>query len=341
MSGSGTDAGTSLEGESVSSREGVVGEVSADAASDVPERPRSGSGRWWLAGAGIAALFLMLVAAAVWTVPGRSVGGVELLDYVSSDADVVAVWRVSAIMDAVDALDDFRGYEVRGWDLRYSVQDGSILVGSLWIEGRGVEEYLMAVDLDDLVGYSLLKGVFWFDDLRYELEEVGYERGVYRTFEVWAGSSHYGFLEDEGVIVAAADRDSLRSVINHHYSDGLSVASAPEHDLRRILERVGPGVFQFASAGDDTQWGCSLRRCQGYGLALTGYDALEEEADVEFVMLFSSERSAAAAADEYDELLSFAESVQSNGFFSFGGEVRIEDGVSDGEFVVGQASVSP
>ena len=44
---------------------------------------------------------------------------------------------------------------------------------------------------------------------------------------------------------------------------------------------------------------------------------------------------------EYDEVLRFAESVPTNGFFSYRGPVIVVDAVADGKFVVGEAVVSP
>ena len=44
------------------------------------------------------------------------------------------------------------------------------------------------------------------------------------------------------------------------------------HGLNLVMDRLGDGGFMFASVDRDTHWGCPVRRCQGYGLALTGYD---------------------------------------------------------------------
>ena len=87
--------------------------------------------------------------------------------------------------------------------------------------------------------------------------------------------------------------------------------------------------------------GCRIRRCQGYGFALTGYDVAEEEVNAQFVALFSSERSAETAAAEYDELVDFAVGVQRNGIFNFVGDVDVEDAESEAEFVTGTATISP
>ena len=268
-------------------------------------------------------------------------GGSELLRYVPEEADMVAVWDMGEILGAGYAVQDFGGFEVRAWDLPYAVDGEDFRVGSLWLEGFYVDYYLMAVDLDEGAGFSLVRGRLDFGGLREALEDVGYRDGVYRTFEVWSGRGHYALLEEEGIVLSASERGVLRSVLNGLYLDRPSVGSVSGHELGGLLDQAGPGAFVFAVADSGSEWGCSVPRCLGYGVSLREYDPVEGRARAEFAVLFSSERSAERAAEEYDRLLDFAESVQSNGFFSFGGIVAVEDAVAEGRLVVGQAWLSP
>ena len=58
------------------------------------------------------------------------------------------------------------------------------------------------------------------------------------------------------------------------------------HGLNPVMDRLGDGAFTFASVDRDTHRGCPVRGCQGYGLALTGYDVAELEASAECAVLF-------------------------------------------------------
>ena len=264
-----------------------------------------------------------------------------LLKYVPEDVDVVALWRMPELLKSSDALEDFGGFEVRAWEMPYELYAGELRVGSLVLDSWLVSEYMMAVDLDSDMGVSLVLGDFVFEHLRDDLSYLGFVEDSYRGYEVWSGLEHYAFLPHPGIILASADEIWLRQVLNLLHRRADMLPDSDGHGLNLVLERLREGAFLFASVDRDTQWGCPVRRCQGYGVALTGYDVAELEATAEFVVLFSSERSAQVAADEYDELLRFAESVADNGFFDYRGRVIVVDAVADGKFVDGEAVVSP
>ena len=264
-----------------------------------------------------------------------------LLRYVPEDSNVVALWRMPELLSSADALDDFGGFEVRAWGLPYGLNGYELRVGSLVLDTWHVSEYLMAADLQSDSGVSLLRGDFVFDYVREDLASLGFQEESYRGYEVWAGREHYALFPDDGVIMVAAQESWLREVINLRHRGAGMLPDALGHGINHILERLGSAGFVFASVDRDTEWGCPLKRCRGYGVALTGYDIDELEAKAEFAVLFSSDRAAQVAADEYDEVLRFAESVPTNGFFSYRGPVIVVDAVADCKLVVGDAVVSP
>ena len=74
---------------------------------------------------------------------------------------------------------------------------------------------------------------------------------------------------------------------------------------------------------------CSDKRCQGLGIAFTGTDADAEQFTAEFAVLYSSERAAEQAADDYDTIaISWKLLVG----------LDVDDTTSDGEFVVGEGT---
>ena len=106
----------------------------------------------------------------------------------------------------------------------------------------------------------------------------------------------------------------------------MSLANAEDSDLKRVLDKAGsaPQVWFF---NEDRR---GIKRCQGYGIAFGGYDAVAEEIPASFVLLFSSPQAAERAADEYDEVATFVEERRFEG-----GNIAIADIAIAGEFVVG------
>ena len=273
---------------------------------------------------------------------GGASGGGSLLEIIPEDTTLLAIWDIQAILSAEDALEDFGGFEIRHWGALANVDEDIIEIGNLELDTSQIEQYAFAVDAEEGWGFVVVKGSFFFDDIRDELEDAGFEEDSYRKYEFWTGSEHYALLEDDGYIISSGEEDAVKGLLNSIYQDADSLEGVDGGDLKLILDKLGGGGFVIAVAADsDFDWGCAIRRCQGYGFALTGYDVSEEQAHAKFVALFSSERSAETAADEYDELVDFAESVQRNGFFDFVGDVDVEDAISDGEFVTGTANISP
>ena len=174
----------------------------------------------------------------------------------------------------------------------------------------------------------LLKGTFQFDDLRDDLEEQGHEEDSYREYEVWYGQRNYALFEDDGYVIVSRNKDATEEVLKTLYRGSGSLADAEnDNELKRILDKLGNAPVVLAVVGDS----CTVKRCQGYGMAAISYDIGEEELSSELVVLFSSERAAEDAADDYDDVADFIEQTM---------DLDVADTTSDGEFVLGTGTES-
>ena len=168
------------------------------------------------------------------------------------------------------------------------------------------------------------------EDIRDDLDDAGHEESSYRGYEVWEGTSHYGLLEEAGYVIYSDSEDVVEDAVGVLYRGEGSMADAEDNDLKQILDKLGnaPDIYAF----DDSH--CEvLSRCQGYGVAFTGYDYDKEETGAQLAVLFSSERAAESAADDYDDVADFIERNLSFGSSS----LDIDNLKNEGAFVVGQA----
>ncbi len=178
----------------------------------------------------------------------------------------------------------------------------------------------------DGVETVVLKGAFDLDDIRDELEDAEVEKDSYRGYEVWDNNS--GLLVamfDEYLVFG--DEDQVETVLKNLYNEARTLERTDEdNEMKQVLDKVGAGYLVYAATGDDA---CSaVDNCDGYGWAVTEVDESDEEAVVEIALLFSSERRAERAADDYDQVADFLERVD---------DLDIDDTESDGVFVIGQA----
>ena len=241
---------------------------------------------------------------------GSSASASSLLEMVPEESVSVSIADLRSIREDVDLEE---------------VLDISSPVEEIDIEE--IDEYVR-VRLETGEVVYLLEGISQFDDLRDDLDENGYQEDSYREYEVWIGPWSYALFEEEGRIVVSNRRDGTQEVLKTLYRGSGSLAKAEGTDLKRILDKLGDAPFVMAVAGDDL---CSAKRCQGYGSTPTRYDISREKLHVDFVVLFSSERAAEAAEDDYDEVADFIER-QVN--------LDVADTKSEGEFVVGTATRS-
>ena len=195
------------------------------------------------------------------------------------------------------------------------------------------EEFVLGLaweDFDEITfaewegnGVSVLKGGFDFDDVRDELEELGLEESSYRGYELW---ERFALLQEDGYLVFSSSPDPVEEVLKNLYRDEGHLAGAEDNDLKRILEKLPEGFLKVASVREGF---CPVKRCQGAGISATGMDLDREAVTGEIAILFSSERSAEDAAEEYDAIADFVKEEWDS---------DLENTESDGEFVIGTAT---
>ena len=277
---------------------------------------------------------LAIVAAVVLTqfLGGRQEAAASLLTltppeniYYGSRLDIAAIARDEDFQEIYGPDLDAEG-ALEGW------------VGSLEIDPALLASALAVNQAEgkwDGQRLYILEGDFEFADLRADLEDLEYEETSYREYEVWEhrGGRDYYALVGEGQYVLRSDsEDAVKAALNSLYRE-VSLANAEDSDLKRVLDKVGSATRVWFFNED---W-CEIKRCQGYGIAFSGYDAVAEEIPVTFVLLFSSAQAAERAADEYDEVATFVE----EGITFDDGNIDIADIASDGEFVVGSGKYVP
>lgn len=251
---------------------------------------------------------VLVVAMAFLIVGCRTSSGYSLLKLAPADSHQVLIQNLVLIREDP--------YLERSLDIR----SPSILIDLEEIE------MLVIVVFGDSSEVSFLKGDFQFDDLRYDLEEFDYEEDFYRGYEVWEGRRYYALLEDEEYIILSDSRSAIRRSLKVMHQGSGSLAGSEDNDLKRIVGELGRAPLVFAAVGEGF---CGLRRCRGVGTAFTGYDVSAEEFDLDFAVLFTSERSARIAEEEYDEVTDYLDD-----------SLRVDARImrSQGDFVLGSGT---
>ena len=280
----------------------------------------------WLiiGGAGGGVVLLVIIVAVVFT---QFAGGGppmpnSMLHLVPEDADGLRSMDIPATMGDTD----FHEYGFPGGTLAAYVSldwEEGMSVGDTEIDLEQIDEYLTVVGDSEV---NLLKGQFQFDDIREDLDDAGYEEDIYRGYEVWTGRQNYALLEATGYIIFSPNQDAVEDVLKTLYRGDGSLADAEDNELKRILDKAGDGLAVVASVAEDE---CPVKRCQGFGAAFTEVDLDAEAVVTKVVVLFSSERAAEDAADDYDDVADFLDGRLN---------IDIADTKSDGEFVTGQGT---
>lgn len=297
--------------------------------------------RWVLIGGGVAGIVavVVVVAAVMLTAGGGGNGSASTLELVPDDTEVLFVLNLAAVRSAEA---DFPGdYD----DFVDELQDE--IESEFDTEEIGFEQVnsiIVAAENESFDGAVVMQGDFFFGDIQDEWEDREYEEDSYRGYEIWDGGNYFVLLEEAGAIVASGSEDQVKDLINIVDRGTGALADDPEEDLARIVSRLGPSPVMIAAAGDSgEQCENAVAGCAGFGLAYSGADPDREEVTVNLVVLFSSERRAERAIDDYDDVADLMESLL-DGFADeaddFAGlpnaeDVDVDDLLVEGEFVVG------
>ena len=288
--------------------------------------PPSGSfslhNRWLLIGAAGGGVVLLAVIAVVafMFLGGDLPMPQQTMELVPEDATQVIARDTQAVISDEDFAESLG---ITGDDLERSV------VGVLELDTAEITDEVHA-RMPSSNYLRIYAGNFQFEDIRDDLDDAGHEESSYRGYEVWEGASYYVLLEEAGYVIFSDSEDDVEDAVGVLYRGEGSMADAEDNDLKLILDKLGyaPQIYAF----DDSH--CEvLSRCQGYGVAFTGYDYDEEETGAQLAVLFSSERAAESAADDYDDVADFIE----HNLLILSSSLDIDDLKNEGTFVVGQA----
>ena len=313
-------------------------------ASSPPSGPASRGGfnwrnRWVLIGGGAAAIVAVVVIVVAVMLTGGGPGGSSALALVPDGTGAVVMLDMATIRsrqadfpgDYDDFIDDVQQ------EIEWKFDTGEIGV-------EQVTDFILLADDRYFDDAMLLLGDFVFDDIRDEWEDLDFEEDSYRGYEIWDGGNYYVLLEDEGAIVASDSEDLVRDVINIVDRETGSLADDDSGDMARIIAALGSSPVVVAMAGDlGEQCGDAVSGCAGVGAAFAGSDPDREEITMELAVLFSSERRAERAADDYDDVADFLEALlddladEADNFSGLpdADSVDIDDISAEGEFVVG------
>ena len=296
--------------------------------------------RWVLIGGGGAAIVaIVVIVAAVMLTGGGPGGSSSVLALIPDDTGAIVMLDMATIgsrqADFPGDYDDFIDDVQQEIEWKFDTEE---------IDVELVNDFILLANDGYFDDAMLLLGSFAFDNIRDEWDGRDYEDDSYRGYEIWDGGDYYVLLEDEGAIVASDSEDLVKDVINIVDRGTGSLADDDSGDLARIIAALGSSPVVVAMAGDlGEQCDAAVPGCAGIGVAFAGSDLDREEMTVDLAVLFSSERRAERAADDYDDVADFLEALLDSiaeDADDFSGlpnadSVDIDDISAEGEFVLG------
>ena len=297
--------------------------------------------KWVLLGGGVAGIVavVIVVAAVMLTAGGASGGSSSALELIPDDTGVLFLLDLEMVRAGQEEFpgdyDDFLDELQEEIDSEFNTEE---------ISFEQVNSIIVAAENQFFDGVIVMLGDFAFGDIQDEWEDREYEEDSYRGYEIWDGGDYFVFLENAGAIVASNSEDRVKDIINIVDRGTGSLADDQEGDLARIVSQLGSSPVVVAAAGDyGEQCENTVAGCAGFGLAYSSADLDREEVTANLAILFSSERRAERAVDDYDDVAELMESLL-DGFAEeaddFAGlpdaeDVDIDDLSVDGEFVQG------
>ena len=240
-----------------------------------------------------------------------------LLDQVPDGYVQVVQWDVASLLND-EGLDDLQDKFLEAWE---------------WVEEYGIflDDVTNVVSANDDRSNSLwlLSGEFEWDDVRDDLDDVGFDDSEYRNVEVWEESSRgltVGLLEDRGlVVISSPEDDGVKDVIRALQSGEGFLFEDTDLEITRVLGRVKVGFQMMAEEGCGD---VDVRSCKGVAYSV-GRGEDELTLNLEWVFLFRSDSSARSGSSDIEDY--FEDEMPS--------EVDVEDVEQDGEYVVVRATI--
>ncbi len=274
--------------------------------------------RWLVVGAcaSLAAVLIVIGLVVLLSRAGGASAPTSLLRLVPAGSTAVHIQKASEILGG-RAPDNYRDAFETNWshleDLGFSIYEVETVV---WAHDEASGNRLLVMD-----------GGFEFDDIRDELsEEWGYEDSEYRGYEVWEGRTWewpvIALFESEGMLFMANRREAAREVFRNLQDGTGSLAAETDSRMRQLLDETGDG-WMVHPVFDDCP---GIDRCQALAYSLSERD--QDSANIVAVLLFTSERAAERASDDYDQVYDFL-----NTRTVYGGELEVDVIESRGKVV--------
>lgn len=274
--------------------------------------------RWMAVGSGALLLAVLVVIVLAMLLPKATGPGASgtLLRMVPADSTAIHIQKASEILDG-RAPDNYRNAFETSWnhleDLGFSIYEVDTLV---WVTDSASGNQLL-----------VMEGEFEFDAIRDELSDGwGYQDSEYRGYEVWEGRRWkwpvIALFESDGVLLMANRLEAAREVFRNLQNGSGSLVDEKDSRMRQFLDVAGEGWVIHPVFGD-----CGgVDRCQALAYALS--ERNDDSANIVAVLLFTSERAAERAADDYDQVYDFL-----NTRSVYGGELEVDVIESRGKVV--------
>lgn len=298
--------------------------------------------KWVLIGGSIAVVVavVVIVAAVMLTAGSGVVGGNgSALKMLSDDTEVLVMIDMAAIRNNED---NFPGdYDDFADDMQQRIDDA---LDTQEVAYGQVDSYILAGNSRTYEEMLLIQGDVAFSDIQDDWEDQGFQDDSYQGYDIWDGDDYYVLVEKHSAVIVSDSEQMIRDVIKIIDRESGSVEDDPDGNLARIIARLDSSPIKMAATGDAAE-GCGawVDGCVGYGAGYSGADPQREEITAGLVVVFSSERRAERAVDDYDQVANFMEDMLDNiarqvdNFTSPArvGEVDVDEISADGEFVFG------
>ncbi len=274
---------------------------------DNPSPPASTSNsrkKWLFIGGGISvvAVVVVVVVVVLLTSGGGGGGSADTLQLVPEDVEALLVLDVALVAsnprDFPGDADDFAKEILQEIDSELDTEE---------IGFNQIKEFVILVHPQYGDEGLLITGDFPFDDIREDWDDQDFEDDSYRSYEIWDGDNYYVLLEDQRAIFVSDYEDFAKDVVKLIDDKEGSVAGSADSPMRSILDNLSPAPAVVAVVSDFCDG--IVSGCVGFGAAYAGADLDRQEVMTDLAVLFSSERRAERAFEDYDDTLELMEDV--------------------------------
>ena len=170
------------------------------------------------------------------------------------------------------------------------------------IEGQLDTDEITANEVDTFVfaapGLILVRGDFKYEDIRFQWQGEDYRKRTYRGYEIWDGANTYAILEDRRTVIGSEHEAYVKDFIRVHDGSRTSLADEEDHELTRVIKKLGPAMATMAVSQDSD---CShrIKRCRAYGLTYISTDNHQGKAEINLALLLENEARARNVLEDY------------------------------------------